>query len=459
MGIGSNRGVRGLGLALVVGLGLSTALAEAAECGPALAESGEPAVRTLETDFLAKRRPETLLLLAQAAKAAGRGLDAVNLLRVHEALRHRPVPGLAAAAQRLAIDTLPTASELLIFGGEAMTEAIVRVDGRVLGLLPRSSEQQLQLLVPPGSHCLSLQKESERSDIPIDLGSGRPWEVRFRDSGIVTVQPTPRLALVLSGLSLPRTQVSELRRIVASAAFPELSLRTDNEAVTIPGAELTPFLMPDPCQDHSYAKTQYVLRVTVTPPTGSQRGLQLEVLHTATGTPTAESREPCGRCEGVELLDQLKRLLPALLQQARQRDHGCLAVRTQPGGAEVRVSPVVESFIGPPSVPLALGETPTNGWLRRALLSGPYEVTLYRPGYQPIKRRVELGEGHTPLEATLAPTIAPSRISNSVDLNPHSAVPEPPKVPLYKQWWLWQAVAVATSITVAGVVSAVTVNR
>ncbi len=459
MGIGSNHGVRGLCLALVVGLGLSASLAAAAECGPALSDSGEPAVRTLEADFLTKRRPETLLLLAQAAKAAGRGLDAVNLLRVHEAMRHRPVPTLAAAAQRLAIEAPPTASELLIFGGESMTEAVVRVDGRVLGLLPRSSEQQQQLLVSPGSHCLSLQKESERSDIPIDLGSGRPWEVRFRDNGIVTVQPTPRLALLLSGLSLPRTQVSELRRIVASAAFPELSLSTDSEAVTIPGAELLPLLMPDPCQDHSYAKTQYVLRVTVTPPTESQRALHVEVLHTATGTPTAESREPCGRCEGAELLDKLKRLLPVLLQQARQRDHGCLEVRTQPGGAEVRVAPVLESFIGPPSLPLALGETPTNGWLRRALLSGPYEVTLYRPGYQPIKRRVELGEGNTPLEATLAPTMAPPRIANGVDLIPPSTVPEPQKVPLYKQWWLWQAAAAATSITVAGVVAAATVNR
>jgi hypothetical protein len=421
-------------------------------CDPALEQRAAPALRSLEAEFVAKRGPETLLLLAQAGKSSGRGLDAVNLLRAYEGMRHRAVPSLASAAQRLAIAPPPAVSELLIFGGEAMSDALVRLDGRVLGVLPASAEEKLQLLVSPGPHCLSLHKGEERSELPIDLSSERPWEVRLREGGVVTVQPTPRMALLWSAGPLSRPQQTELQRTIASAAFPELILGNQTRELG-PGAALQPFLMAEPCRDHSYAPTQYVLRVAVTPQAESPRVLVLELIHTATGTVAADAHEPCTRCDVEELLTKLRRLLPPLLLHGRQREHGCLEVRTQPVGAEVRLSPVVESLVGPPSPPTLLGLTPKVGSLLRAVLTGTYEVTLTAPGYLPARRRVEVRQANPPLQVLLLPT--ESGLWPSTAGGP----PKEPPRPLFRRFWLWQAVAAAVSVTVAGVVAAATVNR
>lgn len=422
-------------------------------CDPGLEQRAAPALRSLEAEFLAKRGPETLLLLAQAAKNGGRGLDAVNLLRAYEAIRRRAVPSLPTAAQRLSITPPQAVSELLIFGGEAMLDASVRLDGRLLGVLPASAEEKLQLLVSQGPHCLSLQKGEERSEIPIDLSSERPWEVRVREGGIVTVQPTPRMALLWSGVALSRPQQTALRRTVASIAFPELILADEAHDVAT-GEVLQSLLMTEPCRDHSYAQTQYVLRVAVTPPSDSPRLLEINLIHTATGTAAASSQEPCMRCDAEELVTRLRRLLPALLLNGRQREHGCLEVRTQPPGAEVHLSPVAESQIGPPSPPTLLGLTPRNGSLLRAVLTGTYELTVYRPGYLPARRRVEVREANPPLQVLLLPTdsgVRPPVVSREVP----QAVPRP----LSSRWWLWQVVATAVSVTVAGVVAAATVSH
>ncbi len=160
------------------------------------------------------------------------------------------------------------------------------------------------------------------------------------------------------------------------------------------------------------------------------------------------------RCDAEELVTRLRRLLPALLLNGRQREHGCLEVRTQPAGAEVHLSPVAESQIGPPSPPTLLGLTPRNGSLLRAVLTGTYELTVYRPGYLPARRRVEVREANPPLQVLLLPTdsgVRPPVVSREVP----QAVPRP----LSSRWWLWQVVATAVSVTVAGVVAAATVSH
>lgn len=424
----------GLGLAVV---GLPGPARASPSCDSATEQGVDSTVLALEEEFLRKGNPDALGRLAQAAKAAGRALDAINLMRSQEQLRHRPVPPLAVSAQRLGLALPGAVSELLIFGTDPMTEATVRLDGRLIGVLPSIADEQLTLHVSQGPHCLRLEKASTRIDVPLDISSQRPWEVRLRETGIVTVQPTPRFALLLRGVALTAAQDAALRRGAARAAFPELVLGDDNDS----RAQLAGFLMREPCQDHSYAKTQYVLRIEVAPPAAPPRAVSIELIHTATGSAAAAVREPCRRCDADELMQLLPRLLPAVLQLGRQQEHGCLSVRSQPAGAVVRVTPQPAADSSDHAPPQLLGQTPVSGWLRRALFAGSYEVAWERPGFAPTLRQVELAPGDTKLEATLVPLL--------------SAQP----APLYKRWWLWQSVAATATLSIVGGVAWSLSNR
>jgi hypothetical protein len=333
-------------------------------------------------------QPEGLYRLGLVAQAAGRRLEAQDLMRRFVSdPRFDPTESAAEAAEArriLALPPLPSGKLSVI--GERGT--LVFIDGRLVGALPLARP----LLCAPGKRKLTLEDGSRHQEEELDLAVGRSVEITYDRGSAALLSAELSAVLVLeqyAGLAPATTaalaQVAEdVLQNDRLSPFPlQLALERTERALPSSCLESADCLIKLARQ----SDLDYVLKLSLTqPPAGGPGQLRLLLLDAEVGEPAAHSEAECPAADGDRVTSVLRSELAHLLAAARARPRGELKVTSQPAGAEVRLGRRL------------LGKTP----LEQLTWAGPLEVEVALPGYESQRLPVTLPAGQA---AALAVTL------------------------------------------------------
>jgi hypothetical protein len=335
----------------------------------------EDARRALYESYERHPESQTLYFLGQLAAASGRPIEAQDLLRRFL----REMGDDVDAKQREAVNRILSQpispyGELDINGDRG---AIVRVDGRILGVLPLSQP----LLLAGGNHTVHLDQGSRRLEGPVEIQVGRTAQLRFdlqTDVAVVTLPPTV-LLLQDYRVLLPGNQ-NILSFAVEQAIRAEQLAVLSSQAALLRAPELAPCLHTLPCQAQLMQRSEvdFSLLLFVQPtPDGSAYVLHGEILDAATGDAALKLDQPLDFNQLGQATAMASSLVTRLLKEGRTRPHGTLEVNSTPPGAEVVL----------PRGPV--GVTP----YQHAVFAGPTDVTVQKLGYQPAYVSVNVEPG------------------------------------------------------------------
>lgn len=391
--------------------------------------------QALEDSYARLPAPETLYYLGQLALAEAKVLEAQDLMRrfIREA-GAAVDPQQQKEAARIALLPSQPFGELEVLSAR---NTLVRVDGRLLGVLPLAQP----LLVASGAHTVVLELGSRRQESPVEIRTGRTAQLRFDlQTGVAVVTLPPTVLLVQDYGAFPPT----VQDVLASAA--EQAVRAESHAVLHPrpalvrAPELASCVRTQPCQVQLMQRNEveYAIALTLLLPVAAPAPAPAPAPATGVGPPAAAP--PAG---GVilhgELLDAVMgqevalslnqpidlsvpaqavatttELVTRLLKEGRARPRGTLEISSNPPGASV-VLPYGTTGLTPYSHP---------AW------AGSYDVMVQKPGYTPARLRVNiLLEQKESQQLTLEPLAGP-----------------PPKRPL------WRTVTGAVAIGLGGTI-------
>lgn len=391
----------------------------------------DEARQALEDSYTRLPAPETLYYLGQLALAESKVLEAQDLMRrfVREAGAAAD-PQQQKEAARIALLPSQPFGELEILSAR---NTLVRVDGRLLGVLPLAQP----LLVTSGTHTVVLQLGSQRLESPVEIRTGRAAQLRFDlQTGVAVVTLPPTVLLVQDYGAFPPT----VQDVLANAA--EQAVRAESHAILHPrpalvrAPELASCVRTQPCQVQLMQRNEVEYAIALTlllpvsapapaPAAGTPTGvgaapaggviLHGELLDAAMGQEVALSlNQPIDLSVPAQAAATTTELVARLLKEGRARPRGTLEISSNPPGASV-VLPYGTTGLTPYSHP---------AW------AGSYDVMVQKPGYAPARLRVNiLPEQKESQQLTLTPLAGP-----------------PPKRPL------WRTVTGAVAIGLGGTI-------
>lgn len=342
---------------------------------------------------------ETLYYLGQLAAAEGHVIEAQDLMR---RFAHELGPSIDPQQQKEAMRIVDLPSqpygELEVLGAR---NALVRVDGRLLGVLPLS----LPLRVPSGAHTVQLNLGAQRLEGPVEIRTGRTAQLRFDlQTGVAVVTLPPTVLLVQDYGALQ----AEVQNALAGAA--EQATRAEQHAVLYPipalarAPELSGCVRTRPCQVQLLLRNEVdyaiVLALLAPPhPTGGAASpagaavLHGELLDGAMGGEIALALDqPVDLSAKDQAASLVGGLVTRLLVEGRKRPRGSLEIKSTPPGAVVL---------------LPSGVTGTTPYDRPAWV-GSFEVVVQKVGYKPAHLPVNVKEGQKEtLQVNLEPLPGP----------------------------------------------------
>lgn len=348
------------------------------EGAAALAEHRlDDAQKALYQSYERHPTPETLYFLGQLAAAAGRAIEAQDLLRrfLREAgeavdIKQRD------EANRILSQPIPAYGELDILGERG---ALLRVDERLLGVLPLSQP----LLLAVGTHTVQLDQGSHHLNGPVEIRAGRTAQLRFDLRTGVAVVTLPQAVLLLEDYHFlpPQSQILLSLSVEQAIRSAELAV-LQAPAALLRAPELGPCLYTRPCQEQLMQRNEvdFTLHLYVNP-TPDGRGYELfgEILDAVTGDVAMGAHQPIDFTPGPsgQAPAAAFEMAGRLLREGRTRPRGTLSVQSTPPGAEVVL----------PRGPV--GVTPYE----HAAFAGPTEVTVQKEGYQPTHLNINVEAG------------------------------------------------------------------
>lgn len=370
------RAGRWLGLALVLSalnvqaqpaLKAPTAQAQR-QAGIAALERGDlkKAQRDLESSFLREPDPALYELLGQVAERSGDPIAAADLYRrfleelPDTSTAHLRLSQLIAAVQAGAAEVAVSSRE---------SAAFLRVDGRLVGRLPFSRP----LLLSPGQHTLSYEKDGRTAPYTLPVQAGIPLALHFEpDSPHVAFEKRPAVILVVfAGRVQPGPDQTMLARAVLTG------LRRDGQAYDLAPERIRSAAAEEGCfADHS-CLTQLARRLEAHGVllVSSDAQPLLTYLDARAGVVSERSEVACAGCTSERLADAAQQRAHELILRAINRGHGVLEVRTQPGGAELTVA-----------ANNAASQTPA----KFPVLAGSVLFTVRKSGYLPLRAQVDV---------------------------------------------------------------------
>lgn len=379
------------------------------------ATAGRLAVQVLRTSAAA----DSLLILGRIAQAEGRTLDAHDFLRRYLAapdLDLAPEADESVQIRRVLASPRPPSAQLYVTGDRG---TVVVLDRRPVAVLPLSRP----LLIAPGEHALVLERNQARLEDQVRVPVSRLGEVRanFASKALV-LTILPGVLLIEGGRGISEAGQLRLAAIVEGVLVARrLSPIPLSDAQTC-GDEPAPGSCADEVRCNAElakrCESDYVLQTTHVPDEKDPRHLKLrlQVVDVQTADVAASDELECRACGEEQLLPQVEARVAALLDRARSRGRGQLAVTSTPAGAQLRIDD------------RAMGTTPYSG----TVFSGAHRVELFLDGYQPHQSEVTVAEGQ---DAKLDPTL-------DAVVRPPVAVP----VVVKRKRPLWRVVTGATLI-------------
>lgn len=179
--------------------------------------------------------------------------------------------------------------------------------------------------------------------------------------------------------------------------------------------------------------SQIVLRyrLKVSQPSGREDKptwrINVTLLDVEVGAQGAQLTEECKNCSTAKAAEQLSDMLKRSILQNASLPRGLLEIRSRPPGATVFVDGT------------ELGITP----YKRPAFCGKHKLVLRHTGYRTEQVETQVDEGQKQhVELNLAPGNDPVQV----------VFIEKEKVPVYKKWWFW--VAIAGGVAAAGAIAA-----
>lgn len=165
------------------------------------------ALGRFEQAYVSSPKPELLYALGRVAQAEGRGVAAADLYRRYLAAAGDDVsPSVRATLQQqiASVSAKEPTTELEVISGDS--EAVLRIDGRVAGILPLSAP----LLITAGEHRFTVEKEGRKFQTSPQLlppGQRAQLQLTLRSRYAVLTLPE----------EIPTKSEPELRPVVAAA--------------------------------------------------------------------------------------------------------------------------------------------------------------------------------------------------------------------------------------------------
>lgn len=361
-----------------------------ADGAAALAEHKlEAARQALDESYERYPASETLYYLGQLALAEGHPIEAQDLMRrfVHE-LGAGIEPNQKQEASRVLTlaATSPPYGELEVFGSQG---ALVRVDNRLLGVLPLSQP----MLVPSGVHTVQLNLGPRHFAGPVEIRTGRTAQLRFDlQTGVAVVTLPPTILLIQDYGASPAALQDAWARAADQAIRAEQHAVLHPQAALVRAPELTPCIRMHRCQVQLMQRNEvdYTLVLSLLSPiaaapknsgansaensggTAAPGGVVLrgELLDSSMGEDLADAvNQPIDPAKPEQAAALVGGLVTRLLKEGRARPRGTLEVQSTPPGSQVLLP---RGFAG---------VTPYE----RPAWAGPYEVVVQKFGYKPAR--------------------------------------------------------------------------
>ena len=375
--------------------------------------------------------PEILFALGKVAAAQGRGVAARDLLRryLQETSGDSESPN-QKEAQQLVEKAIEASGEVEVLGARG---ALVLVDDQPVGVLPLP----LPLLLPLGSHRVTVELGEQRVEEQIKTLSGQTAQMRFNQRTAVVVVSLPPAIVLLPEGGADAAAHKRVAQALQQAAVKEKQAVVTREQAVAQAPKLAGCLDKLSCQLDLLTQNEapYALRVRLT---GAQAAgspiLELQLIDSGAGAVAATATPSCGECTIEQTAAAAAAALGPLLQQAASRGRGSVELSSQPSAAEVYLAGE------------RVGVTP----YRASRFVGSYPLVLRKEGYSPYQTSLAVAAGQTAsvnavLLAAAAgePEPAPAGLENTP-----SARPEKPRRPLWRL--ITGALLIGGGATVAG---------
>lgn len=313
-----------------------------------------------------------LYYLGLVALAEGNRVAAEDLLR-----RYLSDPTLAATpeaqarqaeAQKLIQEAQgqspPDSAEISVLNDRT---AFVLVDDRLVGQVPLSQP----LLVPTGSHKITVEQGTQRFETELQVQPSRAIEMRVnRATGAIIVSLPPALLLLSNYTAVPLEAQGRLELSIGQAVRRERLAPLRKESLLLRFPPLAKCLKQTACQVDlaTRAEAEYALLVKIegAPPQQPPRfKLSLELLNARVGEVAATAEIDCPACTVEQAAAKAEELIEQVLGRGTGRATGTVELVTTPPGAEVYMNE------------RKLGETPYT----HALFAGSYTLSVRKLGF------------------------------------------------------------------------------
>lgn len=361
--------------------------------------------------------PELLYHLGRVASAESKFVEAHDLLRRYLADPGRAQESTANAddAQKLLRQARPPAGEISLLADPG---ALVVVDEHPVGVLPLPQP----LLLTAGLHSLTLEYKSRKLASPVQVVSGRLLEMRFNAASsavVFTLRPALLVVPVGSASTLPDGIQRSISEPLEQAALAERLAVMPLDVALSNTPKLRDCLAQSDCRRDLARenKAEYVLSYEVKSRDATAQNswqIDLAIHHATIRSPASTASKSCGPCTLEQATAGLRDTVGQLIAEGTHRKRGSVELSSEPPAAEVRD----ESG-------QVLGKTP----LSLALFEGSYQLALVLTGFQPEKRRIEVGDNRRSTVSVPLQSDAPEPAPAALKPPPVAVTPPPPPPP------------------------------
>lgn len=361
-----------------------------------------------------------------------------------------PVGPAAAAVASSAADDPQEGYLLMKPADPSLLRRPVFVDDKKAALIPDNPDRCVWLPLRAGRHKIHIGGQEPDADNDVEIKPGRTYLLKVREDSKSNGNQLARLAFRVERANAGPVMVDPLREVVARAALAVMDLR-DEQSLSEPSAasDISAFFKKirtgcDP-KDWSSAPLQYLLVLTSEAAPGQPPRFAVRVYNTAVGMSAPAASSGVGsaldsECTQADAAEHLHCTIQKTLEQAAGRLYSCLQIRAQHAGVKISLRPL--SSEGPAANFATIGTTGREGLLEYALFAGlddqqefelAWELPDYAMAVERNGRQVQLEPGNVKtFDASLRRT----------------------RIPVYRQWWLWQILGTAAAIGVGGAVGA-----
>lgn len=339
----------------------------------------EAAHKAFSEAYVLSQSPEILCELGALAAAQSQLLAAQDLFRrcLAEVSSDRPAPlERVEEAHQILAQPRATSGEVLVLSRRG---AIVRVDDRVLGVVPLGAP----LLLPVGRHVITVQSSSNTLRGPVNVLQGRTVELQFSQEGkAILSRLLPALMFFSDHSAIPVAEAAKLSRAAEEAIQREhwAVLASDTALSQVPKLAACRTQASCPSELAAPLGAEYIIQSRIT--IGGEPGawqLRLTLIDTEIGDVALSLSRSCPSCNGARAASLLGESLNKLLTDGTTRPRGTLIVNSTPPGAQV-------VFAG-----RSVGTTP----YRHVQFGGQYAIVLKKAGYAAAEASAVVENGKT----------------------------------------------------------------